>query len=362
MSSLKKIAELTGVSLSTVSRVLNDPDYRCSSPEKRDLIWKAAMELKYVPNEAAKNLKQGIGNQSEKTYYIGVIMTRAESSEADPFFLELLRVIETEVHKNFCILSKVWYQSAFSDKKRCRSENLDQIVLKMREEMDVEISGIIVIGKCVKEALLSIQKYFKNVVSINRNPLDCLVDEVICDEVVCDGEKIAVEAVEYLVGLGHSDIGYVGGCQDESRFRGYLETLKKHEIEFNPSYVYETRQTEAKGYEVMERILKSESIPTALYCANDIIAVGALKNLARPQNRYFNISVIASDDIEQAQFTKPMLTTVSLPKYDMGRFAMMMLLDRIKGKHTNKVKIELNGRLVKRESCRNVQEMIDYYI
>lgn len=61
MATLKKIAEITGVSLSTVSRVLNNPDYRCSSPEIRDKIWEAAMELKYVPNKAAKNLKMGKG-------------------------------------------------------------------------------------------------------------------------------------------------------------------------------------------------------------------------------------------------------------------------------------------------------------
>ena len=109
-------------------------------------------------------------------------------------------------------------------------------------------------------------------------------------------------------------------------------------------------------------ILESEFIPTALYCANDITAVGVLKNLARPQNRYFHISVVASDDIDQAQFTKPMLSTVSLPKADMGRLAMFLLLDRIKGRHTDKIKIELNGKLIRRESCRNVQDMIDYYI
>ncbi|MCI5698802.1 MAG: LacI family transcriptional regulator [Lachnospiraceae bacterium] len=357
MSTLKKIAEITGVSLSTVSRVLNDPDYRCSSPAKRDRIWKAAMELKYVPNKAAKNLKKGIGNKGEKTYYIGVIVTRAETFETDPFFSELLHVIETEVHRSFCILSKVWYKPVLSDKKRCKRENLDKILSDMENETDVEINGVIVIGNCTGQALACIQKHFKNVVSINGNPSDFLVDEV-----VCDGEKVASIAVEYLLTLGHTEIGYVGECQEEARFRGYLNTLKKHGIEFNPSLVYETKQTEARDFEVMDRILGSESIPTALYCANDILAVGLLKNLARSQNRYFHISVVSSDDIEQAQFTKPMLSTVSLPKTDMGRFAMMLLLDRINGKHSDKVKIELNGKLVRRESCRNVQDLIDYYI
>lgn len=357
MATLKKIAEITGVSLSTVSRVLNNPDYRCSSPEIRDKIWEAAMELKYVPNKAAKNLKMGTGNQMEKAYYIGVIMTRPEAAQTDLFYSELLRVIETEVHRNYCILSKVWYAPIFSDKKRCKRENLSKIVKDMKNETDEKMDGVIVIGKCEAKALDYIQDGFKNVVNINRNPIDHTVDEV-----VCDGEKIAAMAVEHLIALGHRAIGYVGVCQDEARFKGYMETLKKHEIEFHPSFVYETRPTEAKGYEVMEKILASDAMPTALYCANDIIAVGILKNLSRPQNRYIHISVISSDDIEQAQFTKPMLTTVALPKEEMGKFAMFLLLDRMKGRHKNKVKLELNGELIRRESCGNVQDLIDYYI
>ncbi len=357
MSTLKKIAEMTHLSVSTVSRVLNDPDYRCSSPEKRDKIWKAAMELKYVPNKAAKNLKKGIGSKSETTYYIGVIMTRTESSQTDPFYSELLRVIETEVHRNFCILSKVWYKPGFSDKRKCERENLEQMISGMAQEVEEKLDGVIVIGKCTEKVLHSIQGKFRNVVAINRNPSDNTVDEV-----TCDGQKIAAIAINHLVEIGHREIGYVGECQSESRFKGYLETLRKHKIEFNPSFVYETKQTEAKGYEIMNKILEAESIPTAFFCANDITAVGMLKNLRKTENRYFRISIVASDDIEQAQFTKPMLTTVALPKYDMGRFAMVLLLDRIKKNHTGKVKIELEGRLVKRESCRNVQDLIDYYI
>ena len=88
----------------------------------------------------------------------------------------------------------------------------------------------------------------------------------------------------------------------------------KHDIVPNPSYIYETRQTETAGYDVGEKILQMENKPTAIYCANDITAVGILKAMAKSKNKYINISVISSDDIEQAQFTKPMLTTVALLK------------------------------------------------
>ena len=106
--SIKKIAEKACVSAATVSRVLNNPNYRCSSPEMRDRIWKAAIALNYTPNTAARNLKMGVKGSEEKVYYIGVLMTRMEKATTDPFFNELLRVIESEIHKQVAILTKVW--------------------------------------------------------------------------------------------------------------------------------------------------------------------------------------------------------------------------------------------------------------
>ena len=123
--SIKKIAERAGVSAATVSRVLNNPNYKCSSPKVRDKIWDVAMELNYIPNTAARNLKMGVQNKEEKVYYIGVLMTRMEQATADPFFNELLRVIESEIHKQVAILTKVWYMSIFSNDKKCQNENLD---------------------------------------------------------------------------------------------------------------------------------------------------------------------------------------------------------------------------------------------
>lgn len=113
--SIKKIAKKVGVSPATVSRVLNKPNYRCAVPGLRDKIWKEAMEQNYVPNEAARNLKMGVTAKNNKTYYINVLMTRMDVDQSDPFFTELLHVIESEIHKHMCILSKVWYMSLFSN-------------------------------------------------------------------------------------------------------------------------------------------------------------------------------------------------------------------------------------------------------
>lgn len=357
--SIKKIAEKAGVSPATVSRVLNNPNYKCSIPGLRDKIWKTAIEMNYVPNEAARNLKRGVSAKQEKTWYINILMTRTDSSTTDPFFAELLRVIESEIHDKNCILSKVWYMSVFSDDRKCRRENLDRLIDGMYDEAEGKRDGLIIIGRCNKEALKKLNKKYKSVVSVNRNSTNYEVDEVLCD-----GKKIAAAAVEYLISLGHKNIGYIGQCHSEDRYNGYLETLKKHDLDVIPEYVIETKQTEAEGYEAMEKFFQSDDMPTGIYCTNDISAIGMLKCLNKFRNRYYMPSIISSDDIQEAQFTRPMLTTVSLPKEDMGKFALYLLLDRLKGGHSGIVRMELEGRLMIRNSCSSVEDSMwsDYCI
>ena len=241
----------------------------------------------------------------------------------------------------------------------CRTVNLDRTIDEMYEETEGKCDGLIIIGKCNKEALKKLKRKYKSVVSVNRNSTNYEVDEVLCD-----GKKIAATAVEYLIDLGHRNIGYVGECHNEARYIGYVDTLRKHEIDIEPDYVIETKQTEAEGYEVMKRLLQSEDCPTGIYCANDITAVGMLKCLNKYKNRYYMPSIISSDDIEEAQYTKPMLTTVRLPRDEMGKFALYLLIDRMKGGHKGVVKMELEGKIMLRDSCTSVEETAwsDYYI
>lgn len=241
--------------------------------------------------------------------------------------------------------------AAFSSDKKCRRENLDQIIDEMYEETDQKCDGLIIIGKCNKEALKKLNKKYKSVVSVNRNSTNYEVDEVLCD-----GQKVAMMAVEYLISLGHRNIGYVGDCYNEARYRGYLEALHKHDMEPEAAYIMQTGQTEAEGYEAMQKFLQSEDRPTGIYCANDITAIGMLKYLGTNKNRYYVPSIIASDDIEEAQYTRPMLTTVGLPKEEMGKFALYLLIDRMRGGHKSVVRTELEGKLMIRNSCTAADE------
>lgn len=350
--SIKQIAEKVGASPATVSRVLGNPNYRCSSPELRDKIWKTAVELNYVPNEAARSLKRGNIAKSDKIYYVNVLMTRADSSGLDPFFTELLRVIESEIHRQMCILAKVWYMPLFSNDRKCRTQNLDKIIDEIYADTESKCDGLIIMGKCNKEALKKLSRRYKSIVSVNRNSTNYEVDEV-----TCDGRKVAFLAVEYLIGLGHRNIGYVGECHNEARYKGFMDALYKYDIELEPNYVVETKQTEREGFEVMKKFIESEDYPTAIYCANDITAIGMLKCLSKYKKNFFYMpSIISSDDIEQAQYSKPMLTTVSLPKEEMGKFAVYLLLDRMRGGHRGVVRMELEGKLMIRNSCTSVEE------
>ncbi|MBR6222922.1 MAG: LacI family DNA-binding transcriptional regulator [Lachnospiraceae bacterium] len=357
--SIKIIAEKVGASPATVSRVLNNPDYRCSKPGLRDKIWKAAIELDYTPNMAARNLKLGVNFEEHKIHYINVLMTRADAKQSDPFFSEILHVLETEIHKKGCILSNLWYRSLFSNDARCETENIDRVIRSMYEETGGKTDGLVIVGRSSKLALEGFVKVFKNVVIINRNSSEYNVDEVLCD-----GRKIARTAVDYLYSLGHRKIGYVGECKGEVRYSGYVEALGSHGLEPMPDYVIPTRRTESDGYDSMLKFLRSDDCPTGIYCANDITAIGMLKCLQKHKKHYPRPSIIASDDIEEAQFSKPMLTTVRVPADDMGRFAVKILLDRINGEHTSVVRMELESKLMIRESCQNVSESLwsDYCI
>lgn len=337
--------------------MLNNPNYKCQKNDLRKKIWKAAIELNYVPNEAARRLKKG-SQTIDKNYYMNVLMTRMDGAQSDPFFSELLRVVESEIHNHFCILSRVWYNSLFSNDRKCQRENLEQLIDTMYQETENKNDGLIIIGKCNKEALKILGKKYKNIVSINRNSTNYEVDEVLCD-----GEKTASIAVEHLVKLGHRNIAYVGNCRNEARYRGYMATLAKHDIDLIPEFVVETKQTESEGYEAMELFLREEEAPTAIYCANDITAIGMLKCLRKYRNLCFRPSIIANDDIDESSYTNPMLTTVRLPREEMGKFALYLLLDRISGGHKGVVRMELEGKLMVRSSCSSVEESNrDYYI
>lgn len=321
--SLKKIAEMVGVSPSTVSRVLNNTVSSCASPELKEKIWQAAHSLNYIPNSNARNLKKGLGNPV-RSYKISIIMARFHTLDSDPFFGELFQVIKESLFANSCTLHSML--------------NTEQTDFSSLNEVD----GIIILGRCPNELLSTLKKYTQNIVGIDRNPTDYTMDEIICN-----GKTAAKKAIEYLLSLGHTQIGYIGDCSFESRYIGYCETMIAHNIPLNYDYICSTNQTLDSGYQAMHTLLKQDI--TAVFCANDISALGALHALNESDKR--KTSVISIDNISLAQTSIPPLTTVNIPKEDMGRMAVTILLDRIRHKHSEYLRVEFPCKIFERESC-----------
>ena len=356
--SLKKIAQMTGVSVSTVGRILSDPNHKCSNEEVKQRVLDAAREINYIPNLSARNLKSGV-RQDDRIYHINILLTRFAHEAADPFYDELLMILEKELRNSACIVSNVWHVAEFSDEKACRSDKIKQLADDLYSGSEHRTDGLIVIGKVTGRALKLLKTKERNIVSINRNSTNYEADEVLCD-----GSRIAQTAVRHLAKLGHTRIGYVGDCHNESRFAGYQTALTDLHLPPDIDYIFDTVPNEANGIAAMEYFSGLDEPPTGIYCANDILAVGMLKALSRRRARGYAPSVISSDDIDAAQYTRPMLTTISLPKNEMVRFALMLLLDRIKGGHRIVSRLEVEGTLIIRESCRPYKELNEpeYYI
>lgn len=325
--SLKKIAEMAGTSTSTVSRVLNNNYATCASEELKAKIWKAAHEINYVPNASARNLKSGQAGQ-EKRLHILIVLARVKTLEQDPFFRDLYRNLEIETFKKGfttdCIITQ-------TDTIRSKPLTCD---------------GAIILGRCSSKIIHTLSNLTQNLVGIWRNPMNFEIDEI-----VCDGQKAAQAAVTYLIQNGHRKIGYIGDCSYESRYVGYCETMINHHLPIDYSCIIPTDQSKEEGFQAMERLLEDREL-TSVLCANDITAVGALEALhTHKKQRNRKISVIAIDDTDEAQMTKPLLTTVHIPRETMAHMAVQILHDRILHGHTERLRVEFPCHIMERESC-----------
>lgn len=334
--SLKKISKLTGASVATVSRVLNNPRYQCQDREMTERIRQAARDLNYVPDQNARSLKLGAEGGNRESFVIDVLLSRFHTIEEDPFFSEVFRCVETECHHQGCAVGRILnvpdIRSSVVKKERARAE------------------GLLILGKCSSELVEELLRRYRGVIAIDRNPLEYRMDEI-----VCNGAKAAGEAVEYLLELGHTRIAYVGDCNMEMRYTGYYECLLSYKLPLTYDYVVSTSQTREEGYRAFDRLAGLSEPPTAVFCANDVTALGFLQAMkdrnGRRRRDVYRPAVVSIDDIEEASRISPMLTTVHIPKEDMAHLAILTLRDRLEGGHRECLRLELPCHLMVRESA-----------
>lgn len=335
---LKDIAERAGVSVSTVSRILNDKDTKAASSEVRERVWQIINETGYVPNANARDLRSSSwknhGTREKEKSYFACVYARSSDSN-DHFFSELANAVKYEAYKKGYILKCSFYASDLNKKSF------------MATVKDQNISGFVVLGRFANDYANYIMGEQKNVVYVSLNPVDTKHDTI-----YCNGRKAGMMATEHLLSMGHTEIAYVGEMAKENRFAGYREALMAHGLEIDTARVVEAKQTLEGGYQGARQLCERAGGFTAVFCANDATAMGCIKYLRETGIKVpEQVSVISVDDIEMSRYFNPMLTTIHIPIDELGRQAAKMLIDRIEKGHSLPLKMELPFSLSNRDSC-----------
>lgn len=334
---LKEIAKLSGVSVSTVSRIVNKVTPAAASAEVEARVWKIINETGYTPNKFAKALKTGT-LQNESIRQIACLFGRPADTEDNSFFSNLSKSIQKEAFSN-----------GFTIKYTFSANEIDENLKKNLKNDNIE--AIVVLGRFDSVTQSFLQKYFKYIVYVGLNQLDILYDQIICD-----GQMAGYIATEFLVNLHHKHIAYIGEMNNEKRFKGYYNALLDHHIPYNKNYIANVFATTKNGYDATCELLTKEKDITAIFCMNDITAVGVIKavkdlGLKCPKD----ISIISIDNIEIASYISPMLTTINIPIDEMSKHAIKTLSDRMDRGHKLPITLTLPFNLLKRESHKSIQ-------
>lgn len=302
--SIKDIAKAAGVSPSTVSRALHH--HPRISEETATRIRRLAQEMGYSPSLPARSLV------TRHTATIGLVITYA----SDPFLGRLvIGVEETAQAQGYSVFLRSSYRDA----------DLERDVI--RDFYERRVTGIVVTGSQIDAGYLQLCERFPvPVVLINCPDYPFSVS--------ADNQKGARQATEHLVELGHRRIAYVANPHsrgtDLDRFTGYKMVLSRKGISFDEGLVVEGDGTLRGGVRAIQQLLALSPPPTAILCFNDMMAMGAVHALSRESRRVpRDCSVIGFDDLEQAAYYCPPLTTVRQPSYRLGQAAMSMMLQLI---------------------------------
>lgn len=333
---LKEIAKEAGVSISTVSRVINKHSVNAASKEVQDRIWEIVRRTGYTPNTTARDLKRGGSKITEPlSRSIACLFARTNDSISDSFFSKLARSLEQEAFKHNYILK---YSFTAID---IHHPNTFRLIT------DNHVDGVVILGRCDKNTLSFLKKYFNCVAYTGLNNLEARYDQIICD-----GYQASLTAMDHLIGLGHTRIAYIGETDFEDRYTGYCTSLSSHKYPLKKEYVFNVPLSSEGGYQGAKKMLSQNGGITAVFCGNDITAIGAMRaiqesGLSIPKD----ISIISIDDIDTAQYLSPMLTTIHIPVEEMGQMTAKILIDRIENGHKLPIKINLPYYIANRESC-----------
>jgi LacI family transcriptional regulator len=333
LATIYDVGKRAGVSVATVSSVINDSSY--VSPELRKRVEAAIRELHYSPNLLARGLAR------QKTLTLGVLVPDI----ANFFFPELVRGIEDKAKEaGYTIIV------GSSDNQVAQEEIYLNLFLSKR------VDGVVLVkapGKMSSSLEQILKKSGPPIVLLDREHAALAADTVVADD--AGGGTLATK---HLLDLGHKRIGIIRGISGASttrgRFRGYQTTLQKHHIAPNEKLIADGDYGIESGYAAGLALLRHK--PTAIFVTNCMMTIGLLRaieeqKLSCPRD----ISIVSYDDFIWNDYFSPRLTCVVQPKYLLGYKAAETLISRIQGKHKRVRKEVLENRLQVRASSIGVR-------
>jgi LacI family transcriptional regulator len=331
---IKDIAEETGFSYATVSRALNN--MYGVKPDTRDKIMSVARARGYTPNAIARGLVK------KQTHSIGLIIPDI----SNPFFPEVASGVEDGAReKGYSVfLCNTNYESE-------REAHYLQLLVEKRVDGIILASGF--------QSSPSI-----NPISSSMPPVVSLCsrfDNVNSSFVMIDNERGGFLATKHLIEQGYQRIGFIGthgeGVTESQRFKGYRQALAKFNLPFEESLVFAGNLKRETGYQIIKRIIAGKDYPRALFVENDLMALGVIQGIKESGLRIpGDMAVVGFDDIAFASFPEIGLTTVRQPKYEMGKLAAEILLERILNKEIREPKryILEPELIIRTSSCKPV--------
>jgi LacI family transcriptional regulator len=324
---MKQVAERAGVSISTVSHVINNT--RAVSEEVRKRVLGIIDEMRYVPSAVARSLK------NDKTNTIGVLVPNS----SNPYFAELVRWIEDAA---FELGYHIILCNAHGDHKQ---------TAYLRLLMEKRIDGLVLVASGADDE----QDLLLRHDAIPIIQLERALRGLNADLVLARQEEGAWQATRHLIELGHRAIACVSGPADLPRSRervgGFLRAMREAGIAVPDGSVIHVEFTSAGGHAAFASLLARPRRPTAVFVTNDLMAIGGLCAASSAGVRVpEELSVVGYDDIGAACYAAPPLTTVAPPKREMARRAIAQLIERIRGGREPLRNIALAASLVVRAS------------
>ena len=328
MATIKDIAQKAGVSISTVSRVLNYDPTLSVTEETRRKIFEAAEQLSY---------KKKVVKRPESTPKIALVNWYTETEELSDFYNLSIR---------------------YGVENRCKTLGVDVVKYFYNEMEGLQagsLDGIIAVGKFSPYQIRLFKGITENIVFVDYSPE---VEDY--DSVVVDFEKATKKVIDHFLEKGHQNIGFIGGRElfrdqsavivdiREKTFRNYM----KEKNLLNEKTIYIGSFSVQDGERMMKQALEEhgENLPSAIYVASDILDIGVLRalldaNISIPER----VSVIGVNDISVAKYVYPTLSTVRVHTEFMGETAVDLLLERINGRKISK-RVFVATELIVRES------------